>query len=416
MPVLIVSVKESISNGVQHFVYASVDRGGPQRSDTNPTNVPHFISKHNIEKHLIQVADASKQKMGWTILRVTAFFDNVTPDFGGKLFAAMWKGMGDDKVQFISTRDIGRFTARVFDRPDQFLGQAVSLAGDELNQAEANAVFEKIVGRAMPSNFVVLGGALKWAVKDLGLMFRWFAEEGYGADIAKLRKEDPELQDSAKWLKESSAFLTLPSPNQQNKDDIARFRHIVRSITASTIGLGASSALSSVLPYHIVPATINAGFLSYYIRELRPLATKAGGKRALVGMIKTHQLVEDVALATVIKTLFLILFLGHDFDVMVDSMAHSSELIFAHIDTGVTPPVENLPHSEVAEWHAALSEHGVFPLTQGLVDAPPEAVQEAMIGTDDAAVWGSEAAHQMGPEGILLVGTVIAGVEQGLRM
>ncbi|KAL8723332.1 MAG: hypothetical protein Q9181_007309 [Wetmoreana brouardii] len=203
---------------------------------------------------------------------------------------------------------------------------------------------------------------------------------------------------------------------QQNKDDIARLRHIVRSITASTIGLGVSSALSIGLPYNTVPATINAGFLSYYIRELHTLATKAGGKRALVGMIKTHQLVADVALATALKTVFLILFLGHDFDVMVDSLAHSSELILAHMDTGVTPPVENLPHSELAEWHAALSEHGVFPLTQGLVDAPPAAVQEAMIGTDDAAVWGSEAAHQMGPEGILLVGTVIAGVEQGVRI
>ncbi|KAL8855864.1 MAG: hypothetical protein Q9178_007484 [Gyalolechia marmorata] len=203
---------------------------------------------------------------------------------------------------------------------------------------------------------------------------------------------------------------------QQNKDDIARLRHIVRSITASIIGLGASSALSTALPYHLVPATINAGFLCHYVRELHTLATKAGGKRALVGMIKTHQLVADVALATVLKTVFLLLFLGHDFDVMADSLAHSPDLVLAHMDTGVTPPVDNLPHSEVAEWHMALSEHGVLPFTQELADAPPAALQEAMIGTDAAAVWGSDAAHQMGPAGILLMGTAIAGVEQGVRI
>ncbi|KAL8780305.1 MAG: hypothetical protein Q9213_006529 [Squamulea squamosa] len=203
---------------------------------------------------------------------------------------------------------------------------------------------------------------------------------------------------------------------QQNKDDIAHLHHIVRSITASIIGLGVSSALSIALPYHIVPATINAGTLCYYIRKLHTLATKAGGKRALSRMIKTHQLLADVAVATALKTVFLIFFLGHDFDVMVNSLAHSSELISAHMDTGVTPSVENLPYSDVAEWHAALSEHGVFPLTQGLADALPEAVQEEMIGTDDAAVWGSEAAHQMGPQGILLMGTVIAGVEQWVRV
>ncbi|KAI9818682.1 MAG: hypothetical protein M1832_004157 [Thelocarpon impressellum] len=193
-------------NGVEHFVYTSVDRGGPQRSESNPTNVPHFISKHNIEQHLIQVAGASKQKMGWTILRVTAFFDNLTPDIGGKLFAAMWKGLGDTRLQFISTRDIGRFTARAFENPDRFRGQALTLAGDELNQAEANVAFEGVVGYAMPSTYVILGSVLKWAIKDMGLMFNWFAVEGFGADVPKLRKEDAELQDFATWLKDSSGF------------------------------------------------------------------------------------------------------------------------------------------------------------------------------------------------------------------
>lgn len=133
-------------------------------------------------------------------------------------------------------------------------------------------------------------------------------------------------------------------------------------------------------------------------------------------MINTHQFVADVALATALKTVFLILFLGHDFEVLADSLAHSPELISAHVDTGVTPPVEHLPHSEIAEWHAALSEHGVLPLTQELVDAPPEAVQEVMIGTNEAAVWGSEAAHKLGAEGILLVGTIIAGLEQWVKI
>ncbi|KAL8762017.1 MAG: hypothetical protein Q9184_001909 [Pyrenodesmia sp. 2 TL-2023] len=215
---------------------------------------------------------------------------------------------------------------------------------------------------------------------------------------------------------QSDAFDDPETVGNLNKDDIARLRHIVRSITASTIGLGVSGTLSVGLPYHIVPASINAGILSYYVRELHTLATKAGSKRALVRMIKTHQLVADVAVATALKTVILILFLGHDFGVMVDSLAHSSELILAHMDTGVTPPVENLPHSEVAEWHTAFSQHGVLPLTQGLADAPPAAVQEALIGTEAAAVWGSEAAHQLGPGGILLVGTVIAGVEQGVRI
>ncbi|OQD90842.1 hypothetical protein PENANT_c001G09664 [Penicillium antarcticum] len=44
-------VDESLKQDVKFFVYSSVDRGGP-KSDTNPTPVPHFIHKHEIEKHL----------------------------------------------------------------------------------------------------------------------------------------------------------------------------------------------------------------------------------------------------------------------------------------------------------------------------------------------------------------------------
>ena len=44
-------IDAAIKNDVQHFVYSSVDRGGDASAPT-PTNVPHFILKHNIEQHL----------------------------------------------------------------------------------------------------------------------------------------------------------------------------------------------------------------------------------------------------------------------------------------------------------------------------------------------------------------------------
>ncbi|KAI9888028.1 MAG: hypothetical protein M1823_000149 [Watsoniomyces obsoletus] len=201
-----------------------------------------------------------------------------------------------------------------------------------------------------------------------------------------------------------------------DQDDIAHLRHIVRTITASTIGLGTSGALSMALPHYTVPAAINAGFLIYYVSELHRLATKAGGKRVLIRSIKTHQLVADIAVATAVKTVFLILFMGHDFDVLVNSIDHSQELYLGHMDTGVTPSVENLPASELAQWHAAVSENDLLQVTQGLADAPVTAFQEYMIGTDEAPVWGSEASHELGPLGTLFLGTVVAGVEQAVRI
>lgn len=66
--------------GVQQFVYASADRGGG-RSSSDPTNIPHFISKYHIEKCLEE--KAPQANMGYTILRPVAFMENLTNDFPG---------------------------------------------------------------------------------------------------------------------------------------------------------------------------------------------------------------------------------------------------------------------------------------------------------------------------------------------
>jgi uncharacterized protein YbjT (DUF2867 family) len=38
-------IDAAVAHDVKHFVYTSVDRGGPDKSDFNATDVPHFVSK-----------------------------------------------------------------------------------------------------------------------------------------------------------------------------------------------------------------------------------------------------------------------------------------------------------------------------------------------------------------------------------
>ena len=199
-------VDAAVAHGVSFFVYSSVDRGG-EASDSDPTNVPHFASKYNIEKHLMKQAAASPNEMQWTILRPTAFYDNFTPDMMGKMFGAMYKGMKAGKrLQLISCRDIGIFAARAFNDPDEYNGQSISLAGDDVNFDEADAVFKKVLGYGMPVTYTFLGTALRWGMKELGSMYTWFEDVGYGADIQTLRKTEPKLQDLGSWLEEDSKF------------------------------------------------------------------------------------------------------------------------------------------------------------------------------------------------------------------
>ncbi|KEF55109.1 uncharacterized protein A1O9_08762 [Exophiala aquamarina CBS 119918] len=202
-------VTVSVARGVQYFVYSSGDRGGPERSETDPTSVKNFAAKFNIEKHLQKLAATSSQGMTYAILRPVTFYENLTTDVHGKGFARMWEQIGSKRpLQFISTTDIGFFAAQAFLHPEDNRNVAITLAGDELTQPEANIIFQDVVGSRMPMAPCPVGSAVKFFKKDtVGDMFRWFEENGYGGDVAQCRKTYPQLMDFRTWMQERSPFV-----------------------------------------------------------------------------------------------------------------------------------------------------------------------------------------------------------------
>jgi uncharacterized protein YbjT (DUF2867 family) len=200
-------VDGALANNVKTFVYSSVDRGGDEKSFSNPTPIPHFISKHNIERHLVEKAGAQGERMNWTILRPVAFMDNFTSGFMGKGFATMWKvALKEKPLQLISVYDIGYFAAQAFINSKSYNARGISLAGDSLSFEEAAKVFKEKMGKEMPTTYDLMAKGMLWAVGDLGTMFQWFATDGYGADIQMLRKEHPDLMGFGHWLVTMSEY------------------------------------------------------------------------------------------------------------------------------------------------------------------------------------------------------------------
>ncbi|KAI7423215.1 NAD(P)-binding protein [Hortaea werneckii] len=202
-------VKAAIDAGVQHVVFSATDRGGQRKSDNNPTYVPHFRSKYNVERDIIAKANASKGKLTWTFLRPVAFFENLAPGFFGKGYLAMWRGNGyDRRLQHITSEDIGKVAADVFLNADsdEYHNKAISIAGDELSPNEAAKIFQEVTGQDIPATFDFVGRLLKMGVKDLRLMFRWFLEEDFGVDVKAVKKRYPFVRDYRGWLKEESAW------------------------------------------------------------------------------------------------------------------------------------------------------------------------------------------------------------------
>lgn len=180
--------------GIKHFVYSSV--GGAERN----TGIPHWESKWEIEKYIRSLG------LPATVIRPAAFMETYYIDqveigiLKGKLADPI---RGDKPYQTIATDDIGAFVALAFERPTEFIGKELEIAGSELTNPEAAKVFSRVLGKPVKFQRLPLPLVRLILGKEFYRMFRWFNEEGFKADIPGLRRAYPEvrLQTLEEWLR-----------------------------------------------------------------------------------------------------------------------------------------------------------------------------------------------------------------------
>jgi uncharacterized protein YbjT (DUF2867 family) len=202
-------IDEALKNNVKFFVYTGVDRGGKRSYDTL-TSVPHFQTKYYVEHHLVEKSEGTE--LQWCILRPVAFFDNLVTGVFGKVFAKIFATSMDialkgKSLQFIAPSDIGYIASQAFLNPEEYKGKSISLAGDSLTHSQMAEIWKEKTGNPAPSLFKPAASALLAFSKDLGTMFRWFHDEGYGANIEEVRQLHPKLKDFAAWLDQDSQLV-----------------------------------------------------------------------------------------------------------------------------------------------------------------------------------------------------------------
>jgi NmrA-like family len=121
---------------------------------------------------------------------------------------ALHNELGEKRLQWIATADIGIFAALAFENPSKYNHKAIGLAGDDLNVDELSTAFGKKTGNALTPTFWFLGTALTTLVGEMRAMLKWFASDGYGADIQKCRNMNPKLMDFETWIEKESKFVT----------------------------------------------------------------------------------------------------------------------------------------------------------------------------------------------------------------
>ena len=176
--------------GVEHFVYSSV--GSAYRE----TGISHFDSKWEIEKHVRELG------LPYTILRPVFFMQNWEMMQEHILGGSLAQPLDPDKpFQQVAVEDIGAFAAIAFEHPDEWIGREVDLAGDEQTMPEIAETFGRVIGREVEYYQVPWDQFEEQMGEEYAVMYRWFNEVGYEADIAALRQEYPELTTFERYLR-----------------------------------------------------------------------------------------------------------------------------------------------------------------------------------------------------------------------
>ena len=106
----------------------------------------------------------------------------------------------------VAVDDIGAFAAQVFSRPAQYLEKGVELAGDEKTFKEIKAIYTRMMGHK-PRYLTLPAWLFAPMSKEMSTMFTWFKQQGFQAEIPKIKAAMPQV----KGLQQALAEIKQPN-------------------------------------------------------------------------------------------------------------------------------------------------------------------------------------------------------------
>lgn len=179
--------------GVKHFVYTSVAGAGLN------SGIPHFESKLKIEDYI------KKLELPYTVIRPVSFYENF-------LFPQVKKGILKGKLvqpsnrytvlQYVASDDIGKAVVQIFQNPELYLYQTLTLANESLSTQEVADLFSEQL------NIPVAYKKLPWVVtrfvlgKDICKMYSWLNKGNLLAQPEEItvKNDFPEMLSLKNWI------------------------------------------------------------------------------------------------------------------------------------------------------------------------------------------------------------------------
>jgi uncharacterized protein YbjT (DUF2867 family) len=193
---------------VQHLVLSTLP---PIEKATNGAlRSPHFDIKAEYEEYARSLGIPS------TFIHVPFYYDNFLAFFpprpAGDGTYQFGFPQGDTPLAAMAVDDVGRIVAVVFEQPEQYLGQTLKLAGDEIPPQQYAETMSRHTGADIRyayvprETFAALGFP---GAEDLADMFEFYRLHipSRKKDIEELRAVAPELQSFETWAARNAASL-----------------------------------------------------------------------------------------------------------------------------------------------------------------------------------------------------------------
>jgi uncharacterized protein YbjT (DUF2867 family) len=165
-----------------HLVYTSVANAD------KATGIPHFDSKYAVEKHITEIGARA------TIIAPAGFMENAVDFTRDQLKQGVFAVplTAKRKLAQIALTDIASFAVQMLEQRDRFLGKRFDIAGDEVNGEEAAEILSRVTGRSF-AYFQVPMDMIRQINEDMVAMYEYFERTGYEIDVARLRRDFPEI-------------------------------------------------------------------------------------------------------------------------------------------------------------------------------------------------------------------------------
>jgi uncharacterized protein YbjT (DUF2867 family) len=189
-----VVLDSALEKGIQHLVYLSYLSADPDHG--------YAEAKKQLTEDFIRGLG-----LPYTIVRSVEFMEN---------FNEWWKDEilkdgvsdprdGDFPRQFIACKDLASFVVQAFQHPEQWIGRAINVAGDEMTNTELAGIFCRVLGRSVPLNRITWE---EWEERYhipsvIVDVWKWYERTRFVADVEALREQYPNMQRLEDFLRET---------------------------------------------------------------------------------------------------------------------------------------------------------------------------------------------------------------------